>query len=161
MDFQSLQIDLERARNLQRSHGGSNFRKACLILVNVQCLCWPVDEFAFQIRQRTVQLVDTTKIWPAVNARSKTNEGKQCQQDRNDKEDDTSEKRAQPKRGVALPKGRPRAVKRCGCRRQRQVVGLLRREFTEIVEAAGSRVDFTHCFEQQILQSGVKSLSHK
>jgi hypothetical protein len=42
-----------------------------------------------------------------------------------------------------------------------QIIGLLGREFTEAIEGARRPVDFAHGFQQQILQGGVKILSHE
>ena len=45
--------------------------------------------------------------------------------------------------------------------REGQIIGLLGREFTEAIEGARRPVDFSHGFQQQILQGRVKILSHK
>jgi hypothetical protein len=60
-----------------------------------------------------------------------------------------------------LPQGRARAVVGLCRRREGQIIGLLRGEFTKTIEGTRRPVDFSHCFEQQILQGGVKILSHE
>ena len=42
-----------------------------------------------------------------------------------------------------------------------QIVGLLGGEFTETIKGARFPVDFAHGFEQQILQGGMKIVSHE
>ena len=42
-----------------------------------------------------------------------------------------------------------------------QIVGLLGGEFTETIKGARFLVDFAHGFEQQILQGGMKIVSHE
>jgi hypothetical protein len=60
-----------------------------------------------------------------------------------------------------LPQTWARTVKGLSGWREGQIIGLLGREFTEAIEGAGWPVDFAHGFQQQILQGGVKVLSHE
>ena len=55
----------------------------------------------------------------------------------------------------------PRSVKRLCRWRERQIIGLFGREFTETIKGARCPVNFAHGFEQQILQSRVKILSYE
>ena len=100
-------------------------------------------------------------VQPSVNARRKADDGNQRRDDRNDEEYDSIEKRRKPEGRVPLPEGRARAVK-CLCgRREGQIIGLLGGKFTEAIEGARGPVDLAHGFQQQVLQGGVKVLSHE
>jgi hypothetical protein len=105
VDSQSLQINLERARSLERPHGGFNFGELCLTLVNARLLC-PVGELAFEVRPSAVQSVYTTSVWASVNAWRKTDDGEQHHYDRNDEEDDAGDKWAQPEHAKNKGAGR-------------------------------------------------------
>jgi hypothetical protein len=61
MDPETVQIDFEWARNLERPHGGFNFRESCLILAKPGPV-GTVSEFAFKISQNSVQLVDAMNV---------------------------------------------------------------------------------------------------
>src|SRR5262249_43351222 len=66
---------------------------------------------------------------------------------------------------ASLRQVRPRRLggcHKCFCRRREwQIIWLLGREFTEPIKRAWCPVDFAHRFQQQILQSRVKILSHE
>src|SRR2546422_1348246 len=86
MEPQQLQIDLERATNLEQTHFGLNFGDSCLILDESGLVCAAI-EFAFEFSQSAVQLRDSTDVQPSVKARSEeADEGNQDRDDRNDKE---------------------------------------------------------------------------
>src|SRR5262249_14290066 len=105
MDPETVQIDFEWARNLERPHSRFNFCESCLILAKPGPL-GAVSEFAFKISQSSVQLVDATNVEPPVKPRCKADDGNESCDNRNDKEYDSSEQRAQPERRVALPEAR-------------------------------------------------------
>jgi hypothetical protein len=148
MDPESLQIDFEWACNLEQSHGSFNFGDSCLILGEPASVC-TLSEFTFEVSQSPVQLVDTTNVQPSVKARREANDRNQHRDDRNDEEHDSVEERGKPERGVPLPKGRTRSVKRLCRWRKGQIIGLFGREFTETIEGARFPVNFAHGFEQQ------------
>jgi hypothetical protein len=104
---------------------------------------------------------DTPNVHPSVKRKRQANDGNESQNDRNDKECNSIKKRGKPERRIPLPQSRPRAIK-CLCRRREgQIIGLLRGIFTKSVEGARRPVNFSHCFKQQILQSGVKVVFHE
>ena len=93
----------------------------------------------------------TTHIKPSVKGKHKAENRNEGEEDRNPKECNSIDQRAKPEGRVLLPKTRARAVKSLRRRRKRQVAGLLCGEFTEGIERPRSPMDFSHCFEQQVL----------
>ena len=101
MDLESVQIDFEWARSLERPHVGFNFCESCLILAKPGPF-GAVSEFAFKISQSAVQAVDAMNVEPSVKPRCETDDGNERRNNRNDKEYDSGEERGQPERRVAL-----------------------------------------------------------
>jgi hypothetical protein len=159
MDRETVQFDFEWARNLEQPYGGFNFGESCLTLAKTAPV-GALGEFAFKVSESAVQLVDTMDVEPPEKTRRETNDRNQCHDDGDDEEHDSIEERVQPEGRVALPEARARAVKCLRRRRERQIVWLLGGEFTKPIKGAGRPMDFAHGFQQQILQSGVKILSH-
>ena len=60
-----------------------------------------------------------------------------------------------------MPQTWARTVKGLSGWREGQVIGLLGWKLTKTIESPGWPVNFAHGFQQQILQGGVKVLSHE
>ena len=92
MDPETVQIDFEWARNLERPHGGFNFCESCLILAKPGPV-GTVSEFAFKISQNSVQLVDAMNVEPPVKPGCEPDDGNERGDNRDDKEYDSGEER--------------------------------------------------------------------
>ena len=68
----------------------SQFGDSCLILDESRSVSG-LTEFAFEVSQRTVQLVDMTKVQPSVKGKREANDGDHRHDERNDKEHDSVE----------------------------------------------------------------------
>src|SRR5215204_210585 len=160
MRLESMQIDFECTRNPEHTHIRFNFFNSLLILIQSGCVC-ALCKFSFQISEGPVQLIYATNIQPSVDPRRKADQGNQRHDDRDDEERYSTEERGEPESSVTLPEGRAGTVKHfCGWR-ERQIIGLLGWELTEAIEGTRWPVDFSHGFQQQILQGRVKILSHE
>ena len=90
MDPETVQINFERARNLEHPHGRFNFCQPCLILAK-PTLVGGMSQFAFKISQSSVQLVDSTNVEPPIKPGCEAYDGNESCQNRNDKEYDSGE----------------------------------------------------------------------
>src|SRR4051794_11588034 len=108
-----------------------------------------------------MQLSHAPSMQPSIKRNSKAEHGNQRDHNWDHEEHDTIEKGRKPKRRIPLPESGARAVK-CLCRRgEGQIIWLLGRKFTDAIEGAWRPVDFTHRFQQQVLQGWVQVLAYK
>jgi hypothetical protein len=87
-----------------------------------------------------IQAAGTTNVEPSVKGRRKAHQGNQGREYWNDKEQDPTDERTDPKGCISLPEERSRAIERLCGRREGQVIGLFGWEFTEAIERPWGRV---------------------